>query len=85
MKLGYPHFRLYTWIEDKQIWLTEEGKGKQLRRIPKTVRSDLKKGKCRVFSDVNGNNCYAKVDREAPRHPYRSWLEILGLESPPKI
>jgi hypothetical protein len=77
----YPHFWLYTWIEDSQSWVTEEGRWKQLRRIPKNVRSDLKRGKCRVFSDVNGNDCYAKVDG-GPRdhHPYRSWLDILGLE-----
>jgi hypothetical protein len=62
MRLGYPHFKLYTWIEDAQVWVTEEGRGKQLRRIPKSVRSDLKEGKCRVFSDMNGNNCSAKVD-----------------------
>ena len=80
MKSEYPHFRLYTWIEDTQTWITEEGRGKQLRRIPKSVRSDLKRGKCRVFSDVNGNDCYAKVDRGATQHPHRSWLEILGLE-----
>jgi hypothetical protein len=80
MRSQYPHFRLYTWIEDRQIWLTEEGRGKQLRRIPKSVRSDLKQGKCRVFFDVNGNECCAKVDPVAPQHPYRSWLGILGLE-----
>jgi hypothetical protein len=80
MKSGYPHFYLYTWIEDTQTWTTEDGRSKQLRRIPKNVLSDLKRGKCRVFSDVNGNNCYAKVDRVAPRHAYHSWLEILGLE-----
>jgi hypothetical protein len=62
MRLGYPHFWLYTWIEDKQIWVTEEGRGKQLRRIPKSVRSDLKRGKSRVFSDLYGNACSAKVD-----------------------
>ena len=78
MKSGYPHFHLYTWIEDTQTWITEEGRGKQLRRIPKSVRSDLKQGKCRVFSDVNGNDCYAKVDGMVSQH--RSWLEILGLE-----
>jgi hypothetical protein len=64
MKLGYPHFLLYTWIEDTQTWITEEGRWKQLRRIPKNVRSDLKRGKCRVFSDLNGNDCYAKVEGE---------------------
>jgi len=80
MKSWYPHFCLYTWIEDKQIWVTEEGGGKQLRRIPKNIRSDLKRGKCRVFSDANGNNCYAKVDRVAPRRPYHSWLQIVGWE-----
>ena len=80
MNSGYPHFRLYTWIEDKQIWLTEEGRGKQLRRIPKNIRSDLKQGKCRVFLDVNGNDCYAKVDGAAPKQPYRSWLQNLGLD-----
>jgi hypothetical protein len=80
MKSGYPHFYLYTWIEDTQTWTTEDGRSKQLRRIPKNVRSDLKRGKCRVFSDVNGNNCYAKVDHVAPQHAYQSWLEILGLE-----
>jgi hypothetical protein len=80
MKSGYPHFRLYTWIEDKQIWVTEEGGGKQLRRIPESVRSDLKRGKCRVFSDVNGNNCYVKIDGVASQQLYRSRPGILGLE-----
>ena len=80
MKSGYPHFRLYTWIEDKQIWVTEEGGGKQLRRIPESVRSDLKRGKCRVFSDVNGNNCYAMIDGVASQQLYRSRLGIPGLE-----
>ncbi|MBV8215900.1 MAG: hypothetical protein JOZ08_22000 [Verrucomicrobia bacterium] len=80
MKSGYPHFRLYTWIEDTQTWMTEEGRWKQLRRIPKNIRSDLKRGKCRMFSDLNGNDCYAKVDGVAQQHPYRSWLQILGLE-----
>jgi hypothetical protein len=59
---GYPHFQLYTWIEDTQTWATEEGRSKQLQRIPESVRSDLKRGKCRVFSDLNGNDCYAKVE-----------------------
>ena len=77
---GYPHFRLYTWIEDTQTWITEEGRWKQLRRIPKNVRSDLKRGKCRVFSDLNGNDCYAKVEGVESQHPYRSWLEIPGLQ-----
>jgi hypothetical protein len=62
---GYPHFRLYTWIEEAQTWTTEEGRWRQLRRIPKSVKLDLKRGKCRVFSDVNGNDCYAQID--APR------------------
>jgi hypothetical protein len=79
MKSGYPHFSLYTWIEERQIWLTEEGKSKQLRRIPKSVRSDLKRGKCRVFFDVNGNECCAKVDQVTPLQAHRSWLGILGL------
>jgi hypothetical protein len=59
---GYPHFRLYTWIEETQTWKTEEGLSKQLQRIPEGVRSDLKRGRCRVFSDLNGNDCYAKVE-----------------------
>jgi hypothetical protein len=71
---GYPHFRLYTWIEDTQFWVTEEGGGKQLRRIPKSVRSDLKEGKCRVFSDLQGNECYAQVDARPPRRSTRSWF-----------
>jgi hypothetical protein len=62
---GYPHFRLYTWIEENQTWATEEGQWRQLRRIPKSVKLDLKRGKCRVFSDLNGNDCYAMI--EAPR------------------
>jgi hypothetical protein len=62
---GYPHFRLYTWIEKTQTWTTEEGRWRQLRRIPKSVKLDLKRGKCRVFSDLNGKDCYAKID--APR------------------
>jgi hypothetical protein len=69
MKSGYPHFSLYTWIEDTQSWITEEGRWKQLRRIPKSVLSDLKRGKCRVFSDMYGNDCYAKVDRVTSHHP----------------
>jgi hypothetical protein len=81
MRSGYPHFWIYTWIEDTQSWLTEEGRWKQLRRIPKSVRSDLKRGECRVFNDLNGNECYAQID-EVPRQyrPYRSWLDMLGLE-----
>jgi hypothetical protein len=62
MKSEYPYFQLYTWIEETQTWETEEGRSKQLRRIPENVRADLKRGKCRVFSDLNGNDCYAKVD-----------------------
>ena len=45
MKSGYPHFCLYTWMEDTQTWTTEEGRWTQLRRIPKNVRSDLKRGR----------------------------------------
>jgi hypothetical protein len=63
---GYPHFQLYTWIEETQTWATEEGRSKQLQRIPESVRSDLKRGKCRVFSDLNGNDCYAKVEAVPP-------------------
>ena len=62
MTSEYPDFQLYTWIEETQTWETEEGRSKLLRRIPQNVRSDLKRGKCRVFSDLNGNDCYAKVD-----------------------
>src|SRR5260221_1325406 len=69
MKSEYPHFQLYTWIEETQTWETEEGRPKQLRRIPESVRSDLKRGKCRVFSDLNGHDCYAKVD-PAPSRPF---------------
>jgi hypothetical protein len=79
MKAGYPYFQLYTWIEEKQIWITEEGQSKQLRRIPQSVRSDLKRGKCRVFSDLNGNDCYAKVENTAHSHSHRGWLEILDV------
>jgi hypothetical protein len=60
---GYPHFHIYTWIEESQTWTTEEGRWSQLRRIPKNVKMDLKRGKCRVFSDLYGNDCYAKIDR----------------------
>jgi hypothetical protein len=60
---GYPHFHLYTWIEETQSWRTEEGRWSQLRRIPKNIKLDLRRGKCRVFSDVYGNDCYAKIDR----------------------
>ena len=79
MKAEYPHFQLYTWIEEQQTWTTEEGQSEQLRRIPKSVRSDLKRGKCRVFSDLNGNDCYAKVESTARSHSHRGWLEILDV------
>jgi hypothetical protein len=78
MNSGYPHFHLYTWIEDTQTWITEDGRWKQLRRIPKNVRSDLKRGKCRVFSDLNGNECYAKVEGDSQHRQDLSWLEMLG-------
>lgn len=79
MKSGYPHFRLYTWIEATQTWITEEGRWKQLRRIPNSVRTDLKRGKCRVFSDLNGNDCYAKVEANPQHRHDQSWLEMLGV------
>jgi hypothetical protein len=79
MKAEYPYFQLYTWIEEKQTWTTEEGQSKQLRRIPNSVRSDLKRGKCRMFSDLNGNDCYAKVENTARSHSHRGWLEILDV------
>ena len=60
---GYPHFHLYTWTEETETCTTEEGRWSQLRRIPKNIKSDLKRGKCRVFSDLYGNDCYAKIDR----------------------
>ena len=74
VKSEYPYFRLYTWIEDTQTWITEEGRWKQLRRIPKNVRSDLKRGKCRVFSDLNGNECYAKVEADSQHRHNQSWF-----------
>jgi hypothetical protein len=77
MKSGYPHFRLYTWIEATQTWLTEDGRWKQLRRIPENVKTDLKCGKCRVFSDLNGNDCYVQVEGNPDQD--QSWLEMLGL------
>lgn len=73
MKSEYPHFQLYTWIEETQTWETEEGRSKQLRRIPENVRFDLKRGKCRVFSDLNGNDCYAKVDTASKGRSDRAW------------
>ncbi len=73
MKSEYPHFQLYTWIEETQTWETEEGRPKQLHRIPESVRSDLKRGKCRVFSDLKGNDCYAKVDPAPQGRSDRAW------------
>jgi hypothetical protein len=79
MKSGYPHFCLYTWIEATHTWITEEGRWKQLRRIPKSVRRDLKRGKCRVFSDLNGNDCCAKVEADPSHRQDQSWVEMLGV------
>ena len=79
MKSGYPHFRLYTWIEDTQTWISEEGRWKQLRRIPKNVRSDLKRGKCRVFSDLNGKDCFATVEADSQHRHGQEWMEMLGV------
>jgi hypothetical protein len=75
---GYPYFQLYTWIEETQTWATEEGRSKQLRRIPESVRSDLKRGKCRVFSDLNGNDCYAKVEAGSKGRYDQGCPEILS-------
>ena len=62
MIFSYPNFQLFTWMEESQTWAVEEGRWRQLQRIPKSVKSDLKHGKSRVFSDLHGHDCYAKVE-----------------------
>jgi hypothetical protein len=49
MKSEYPHFQLYTWIEETQTWETEEGRPKQLHRIPESVRSEPETWKIQSF------------------------------------